>query len=150
MFEINRETLGTIVFRFGSPASRSVDACSAPLNPHTAIVENSTSLLWRLHIIMRLLMIFSRYWIDKKSAEQVDERIQKCLFLFACTNSCMNPLVYGAFNIRALRKAVRREVRGRTFTFSSNNTCINTPTTDEVHTRPFLSTNHLPWTCYNV
>jgi hypothetical protein len=27
----------------------------------------------------------------------VDERVQKGLFLFACTNSCMNPIVYGYF-----------------------------------------------------
>ncbi|KAL0278397.1 UNVERIFIED_CONTAM: hypothetical protein PYX00_000228 [Menopon gallinae] len=41
------------------------------------------------------------YWIDSKSAELVDQRIQKGLFLFASANSCMNPIVYGAFNIRS-------------------------------------------------
>ncbi|KAK6643574.1 hypothetical protein RUM43_005084 [Polyplax serrata] len=40
------------------------------------------------------------YWYDKESAKQVDQRIQKGLFLFASTNSCMNPIVYGIFNIR--------------------------------------------------
>ncbi|XP_044019876.1 gonadotropin-releasing hormone II receptor isoform X1 [Aphidius gifuensis] len=40
------------------------------------------------------------YWIDRESAKKVDQRIQKGLFLFACTNSCMNPIVYGLFNIR--------------------------------------------------
>lgn len=25
--------------------------------------------------------------------------VQKGLFMFACTNSCMNPVVYGLFNI---------------------------------------------------
>lgn len=39
------------------------------------------------------------YWIDKETALKVDQRIQKGLFLFACTNSCMNPIVYGLFNI---------------------------------------------------
>ncbi|KAF4527496.1 hypothetical protein B566_EDAN015433 [Ephemera danica] len=34
---------------------------------------------------------------------KVDQRVQKALFLFACTNSCMNPIVYGAFNIRVKR-----------------------------------------------
>ncbi|GLV40451.1 Adipokinetic hormone receptor [Carabus blaptoides fortunei] len=43
------------------------------------------------------------YWFDRDSAIRVDQRIQKALFLFACTNSCMNPIVYGAFNIRAWR-----------------------------------------------
>lgn len=33
----------------------------------------------------------------------VDQKIQRGLFLFACTNSCMNPIVYGVFNIRARR-----------------------------------------------
>lgn len=45
-----------------------------------------------------------RYWIDRNSAYKVDQRIQKGLFLFACTNSCMNPIVYGAFNIRDRNK----------------------------------------------
>lgn len=45
-----------------------------------------------------------RYWIDRHSAYKVDQRIQKGLFLFACTNSCMNPIVYGAFNIRDRNK----------------------------------------------
>lgn len=39
------------------------------------------------------------YWIDKETALKVDQRIQKGLFLFACTNSCMNPIVYGLYNI---------------------------------------------------
>ncbi|VEN42297.1 unnamed protein product [Callosobruchus maculatus] len=47
------------------------------------------------------------YWYDRESALEVDQRVQKGLFLFACTNSCMNPLVYGAFNIRARRKVSR-------------------------------------------
>ncbi|XP_065078136.1 adipokinetic hormone/corazonin-related peptide receptor variant I isoform X1 [Ochlerotatus camptorhynchus] len=43
------------------------------------------------------------YWLDKQSAEIVDQRVQKGLFLFACTNSCMNPIVYGVYNVK-LRK----------------------------------------------
>jgi len=44
-----------------------------------------------------------RYWIDEASAKAVDQRVQKGLFLFACTNSCMNPIVYGYFNFRSGR-----------------------------------------------
>jgi len=44
-----------------------------------------------------------RYWIDETSAKMVDQRVQKGLFLFACTNSCMNPIVYGYFNYRSRR-----------------------------------------------
>lgn len=45
-------------------------------------------------------LFYSRYWLDKETAIKVDQRVQKCLFLFACTNSCMNPIVYGVYNIR--------------------------------------------------
>ncbi|XP_034942860.1 gonadotropin-releasing hormone II receptor isoform X1 [Chelonus insularis] len=44
------------------------------------------------------------YWVDRESASKVDLRIQRILFLFACTNSCMNPIVYGVFNIRRTNK----------------------------------------------
>ncbi|XP_063982513.1 adipokinetic hormone/corazonin-related peptide receptor variant I isoform X3 [Diachasmimorpha longicaudata] len=48
------------------------------------------------------------YWYDPKSAKSVDQRVQRALFLFACTNSCMNPIVYGAFNIRTNAKKSMR------------------------------------------
>ncbi|XP_062545033.1 adipokinetic hormone/corazonin-related peptide receptor variant I-like isoform X2 [Armigeres subalbatus] len=44
------------------------------------------------------------YWLDQKSAESVDQRVQKGLFLFACTNSCMNPIVYGIYNVKLRKK----------------------------------------------
>uniref|UniRef100_A0A182KFU5 G-protein coupled receptors family 1 profile domain-containing protein n=1 Tax=Anopheles christyi TaxID=43041 RepID=A0A182KFU5_9DIPT len=50
--------------------------------------------------ILIILLPFCRYWLDKESAKNVDQRIQKGLFLFASTNSCMNPVVYGIFNVR--------------------------------------------------
>ncbi|XP_014102594.2 gonadotropin-releasing hormone receptor isoform X1 [Bactrocera oleae] len=40
------------------------------------------------------------FWLDKTSANNVNPLLRKILFIFACTNSCMNPLVYGVFNIR--------------------------------------------------
>ncbi|XP_012227163.1 adipokinetic hormone/corazonin-related peptide receptor variant I isoform X2 [Linepithema humile] len=45
------------------------------------------------------------YWIDPSSARHVDRRIQRALFFFACTNSSMNPIIYGIFNIRQKNKA---------------------------------------------
>ncbi|KAL0113558.1 hypothetical protein PUN28_012610 [Cardiocondyla obscurior] len=45
------------------------------------------------------------YWIDRSSALKVDPRIQRALFFFACTNSSMNPIIYGIFNIRQRNKA---------------------------------------------
>nr|CAD7455807.1 unnamed protein product [Timema tahoe] len=64
------------------------------------------------------------YWSDIKSAKKVDQWIQKFLFLFASTNSCMNPIVYGAFNIRRRGATVsgtttEGQVRDRLSTFSS-------------------------------
>ncbi|XP_020294709.1 uncharacterized protein LOC109860198 [Pseudomyrmex gracilis] len=44
------------------------------------------------------------YCIDPSSAREIDERIQRALFFFACTNSNMNPIVYGIFNLRQRNK----------------------------------------------
>ncbi|XP_031632169.1 gonadotropin-releasing hormone receptor isoform X2 [Contarinia nasturtii] len=49
------------------------------------------------------------YWFDRESALKVDQKIQRGLFLFACTNSCMNPIVYGFFNIP--RRSDKNELR---------------------------------------
>ena len=43
-----------------------------------------------------LINIF-RFWTAQDSYEQVDYRVKKFLYLFACTNSCANPLIYGVF-----------------------------------------------------
>ncbi|XP_075149297.1 adipokinetic hormone receptor isoform X2 [Haematobia irritans] len=40
------------------------------------------------------------YWFDKTTMAKVNPLVTKGLFIFACTNSCMNPIVYGVFNIR--------------------------------------------------
>ncbi|XP_055847429.1 adipokinetic hormone/corazonin-related peptide receptor variant I isoform X1 [Episyrphus balteatus] len=58
------------------------------------------------------------WWLDKESALKVDQRIQKGLFLFAVTNSCMNPIVYGAFNIRGREQSYNRSVNNRQTTLS--------------------------------
>ncbi|XP_043483307.1 gonadotropin-releasing hormone II receptor-like isoform X1 [Leptopilina heterotoma] len=55
---------------------------------------------WTPYYVMSLW-----YWVDRSSAIKVDQKIQRALFLFACTNSCMNPIVYGVFNIRKRKKA---------------------------------------------
>ncbi|XP_044263306.1 gonadotropin-releasing hormone receptor-like [Tribolium madens] len=67
------------------------------------------------------------YWLDRESAKNVDQRIQKALFLFACTNSCMNPVVYGVFNIRARRTGRKVSPRANTIKHTS---CIPTPNGD--------------------
>lgn len=52
-----------------------------------------------------------RYWFDRKSAQEVDQRIQKGLFLFACTNSCVNPLIYGLFHFRPRKNSSSTNVQ---------------------------------------
>lgn len=59
---------------------------------------------------------------------EVDQRVQRGLFLFACTNSCMNPIVYGAFNIRPRR--ANEQVRPRLSTINSGDSRLSTPTAD--------------------
>ncbi|XP_065209395.1 adipokinetic hormone/corazonin-related peptide receptor variant I-like [Planococcus citri] len=54
------------------------------------------------------------FWIDDSSAKKIDHKVQRFLLLFASTNSCMNPIVYGIFNIRTRRSGGPLE-RGRAY-----------------------------------
>ncbi|CAG9795886.1 unnamed protein product [Diatraea saccharalis] len=38
------------------------------------------------------------FWIDKEQIRTLDPALQKAMWLFSCTNSCANPIVYGVFN----------------------------------------------------
>ena len=40
------------------------------------------------------------YMVDRKSFQDTDQKLQKGLFLFACLNSVMDPVVYGFFHVR--------------------------------------------------
>ncbi|XP_049785180.1 adipokinetic hormone/corazonin-related peptide receptor variant I isoform X2 [Schistocerca cancellata] len=62
----------------------------------TIIIVVVFFICWTPYYIMCLW-----WWFDKDSAMKIDFRLQKGLFIFASTNSCMNPIVYGVFNIRA-------------------------------------------------
>jgi len=44
--------------------------------------------------------------------------VQRGLFLFASTNSCMNPIVYGIFNIRPHRTSALPQERSRAYSAS--------------------------------
>lgn len=85
-----------------------------------------------------ILFFFAfRYWYDKSTALEVDQRVQKILFLFACTNSCANPIVYGIFNIRARRRnthQVRLRVNG--YVTSRSRCSIPPPITAETRLSP--------------
>ncbi|XP_050431723.1 adipokinetic hormone/corazonin-related peptide receptor variant I isoform X2 [Adelges cooleyi] len=67
----------------------------------TIIIVLAFVVCWTPYYIMAIW-----YWTDNISAQMVDQKVQHVLFMFACTNSCMNPIVYGAFNIRTRRTLV--------------------------------------------
>ncbi|ROT61322.1 putative gonadotropin-releasing hormone II receptor isoform X2, partial [Penaeus vannamei] len=48
---------------------------------------------WTPYVVISLWFCF-----DRSAAELLDVKVQKGLFFFACTNSCVNPIVYGIFN----------------------------------------------------
>ncbi|KAL3866430.1 hypothetical protein ACJMK2_043727 [Sinanodonta woodiana] len=47
------------------------------------------------------------WWFDRETAKNLDGRVQKGLFMFAVSNSCMNPIVYGIFTIKFKREFMR-------------------------------------------
>ncbi|XP_013774644.1 gonadotropin-releasing hormone II receptor-like [Limulus polyphemus] len=49
---------------------------------------------WTPYVVMVLW-----HQIDRESANKVDSKIQSSLFIFAVSNSCVNPLVYGSYAI---------------------------------------------------
>nr|AKA95272.1 adipokinetic hormone receptor 1A [Crassostrea gigas]CAP17413.1 G Protein coupled receptor [Crassostrea gigas] len=51
--------------------------------------------------------VLSAWWFDSDSASQLDPKVQRGLFLFAVSNSCMDPIVYGMFTINFKREFVR-------------------------------------------
>ena len=63
---------------------------------------------------MKCICIFSfhfRYFSDKESFQHIDQRIQRGLYIFACTNSVMDPIVYGFFNLRKSKGSKMSQVR---------------------------------------
>ncbi|VVC41885.1 Hypothetical protein CINCED_3A020801 [Cinara cedri] len=77
----------------------------------TIIIVIAFVVCWTPYYIMSIW-----YWIDAKSAMTVDQKVQRVLFMFACANSCMNPIVYGAFNIRTRRTLVTQATVSKTST----------------------------------
>ncbi|XP_022222532.2 gonadotropin-releasing hormone receptor isoform X2 [Drosophila obscura] len=53
------------------------------------------------------------YSLDKTSVDKVNSLVRKALFIFASTNSCMNPLVYGLYNIRGRMNNNNNSVNNR-------------------------------------
>ncbi|CAH1797454.1 unnamed protein product [Owenia fusiformis] len=49
---------------------------------------------WTPYFVMSCL-----WWFDSENARKVDPKIQRGLFIFAVSNSCMDPIVYGFYMI---------------------------------------------------
>ncbi|GFQ75799.1 gonadotropin-releasing hormone II receptor [Trichonephila clavata] len=58
----------------------------------TIIIVLTFFLCWTPYVIMVLW-----YLCDPVSAEKVDARVKSSFFMFAVSNSCVNPLVYGSY-----------------------------------------------------
>ncbi|GFO14810.1 gonadotropin-releasing hormone receptor [Plakobranchus ocellatus] len=70
----------------------------------TCVIVGAYVLCWTPYFV-----ITSWYSFDRESALKVDSRVQRGLFIFAVSNSCINPIVYGikvgGQNINNLRYA---------------------------------------------
>lgn len=78
---------------------------------------------WTPYVVIVLWYLF-----DPVSADKVDSRIQSSLFMFAVSNSCVNPLVYGSYvlNFKDMFKRCFCRHSGST-NGSGTNTQVTTP-----------------------
>ena len=60
------------------------------------------TLCWTPYYVMSIW-----WWAHKSSAEQLDFRLQKLLWAFACLNNCLNPLLYRMVDRYRWRIALR-------------------------------------------
>ncbi|CAL8145531.1 unnamed protein product [Orchesella dallaii] len=63
----------------------------------TLVISLVFLLCWTPYYVMCIW-----YWTDPDTAKRVDQRVQKALFLFASTNSVVNPVVYGLFHMKSI------------------------------------------------
>ncbi|XP_063592171.1 adipokinetic hormone/corazonin-related peptide receptor variant I-like [Penaeus indicus] len=71
---------------------------------------------WTPYVVISLWFCF-----DRSAAELLDVKVQKGLFFFACTNSCVNPIVYGIFNFCKKKQPIQTQ----TWRSTTLNTQIN-------------------------
>jgi gonadotropin-releasing hormone receptor len=57
--------------------------------------------------------------MDPEAVKYADPVFTKSLYLFACTNSCANPIVYGIFNLKR-KRTEKNTVKKFTITFRNN------------------------------
>lgn len=61
----------------------------------TVVIVLAFFFCWTPYVVMVLW-----YQLDAESAKHVDDYLQSSLFMFAVSNSCVNPLVYGSYTGR--------------------------------------------------
>ncbi|XP_035212898.1 uncharacterized protein LOC118186844 [Stegodyphus dumicola] len=80
----------------------------------TIIIVFTFFCCWTPYVVIDLWYLF-----DPLSAEALDSRIQSSLFMFAVSNSCVNPLVYGSYTFN-FATYIRK-----LFRCSANNTAVS-------------------------
>ncbi|KAG8185649.1 hypothetical protein JTE90_018526 [Oedothorax gibbosus] len=68
----------------------------------TIIIVFAFFFCWTPYVVIDLWYLF-----DPTSAEALDSRLQSSLFMFAVSNSCVNPLVYGSYVLNLKRLCSR-------------------------------------------
>ncbi|ODM93171.1 Gonadotropin-releasing hormone II receptor [Orchesella cincta] len=69
-------------------------------NMETLVRAKTRMLKMTIIIVATFFVCWTPYNVISLSAQEVDPRVQKALFMFACVNSCVNPLIYGLFHFR--------------------------------------------------
>ncbi|XP_025077149.1 gonadotropin-releasing hormone II receptor-like isoform X2 [Pomacea canaliculata] len=88
----------------------------------TFVIVGAFILCWTPYFVMS-----AWYWFDSASATKIDPKIQRGLFLFAVSNSCINPIVYGMFTTAFRRERrrwqnwLKRKLGSRNNPYRSNN-----------------------------
>ncbi|KAI8750677.1 gonadotropin-releasing hormone II receptor [Biomphalaria glabrata] len=65
------------------------------------------------------------HWIAKESAKALNDKVKRVLFIFAVSNSCMDPLVYGMFTttfrkkLNQWREYIHQKLNGTTTTVTT-------------------------------
>ncbi|XP_064098698.1 adipokinetic hormone/corazonin-related peptide receptor variant I-like isoform X1 [Macrobrachium nipponense] len=70
---------------------------------------------WTPYVVISLWFCF-----DRSAAELLDEKVKRGLFIFACFNSCVNPIVYGIFNFCKKKQPVTQTWRSTTLNTQLN------------------------------
>nr|WDY64293.1 AKH receptor [Aplysia californica] len=68
----------------------------------TLVIVGAYVLCWTPYFV-----ISAWYYFDRTSAVKIDGKVQRGLFLFAVSNSCINPIVYGMFTAAFRRESKR-------------------------------------------